>query len=63
MPSFSSVRLTGRSDCPTSRIISAFSDAEYHVARDNMRLTELGLSLAASVTIYGRSERMAGCLI
>src|ERR1700724_4824552 len=33
MPSFSSVRRTGRADCPTSRIISAFSDAEYLMPR------------------------------
>ena len=29
MPSFSSVRLTGRGDCSASRMISSFSDAEY----------------------------------
>src|ERR1700730_10080098 len=33
MPSLSSVRLTARADCPTSRIISAFSDAEYLMPR------------------------------
>src|SRR5262245_32216393 len=29
MPSFSKVRRTGKADCSTSRMISAFSDAEY----------------------------------
>jgi transposase InsO family protein len=33
MPSFSSVRLTGRADCSTSRMISAFWDAEYLMPR------------------------------
>src|SRR5450631_4140030 len=33
MPSFSSVRLTGRGDCSTSRMISAFSDAGYLMPR------------------------------
>src|SRR4029450_797247 len=33
MPSFSRVRLTGRDDCSTSRMISSFSDAEYLIPR------------------------------
>ena len=31
MPSLSSVRLAGKCDCSTSRMISAFSDAGYHL--------------------------------